>query len=88
VSLAERIDDEVPAIFCARLPVHLLNDYGAGCDRACNKGTQVVTLNAEMTMQAERNATLAGVIRQAELVIPDGSLLYSPGSTDMALSRD
>jgi N-acetylglucosaminyldiphosphoundecaprenol N-acetyl-beta-D-mannosaminyltransferase len=36
-------------------------------------GTHVVTLNAEMTMQAERNATLAGVIRQAELVIPDGA---------------
>jgi len=39
---------------------------------ATSGGNPCVTLNAEMTMQAERNATLAGVIRQAELVIPDG----------------
>jgi N-acetylglucosaminyldiphosphoundecaprenol N-acetyl-beta-D-mannosaminyltransferase len=32
-----------------------------------------VTLNAEMTMQAERQPALARVIRQAELVIPDGA---------------
>jgi N-acetylglucosaminyldiphosphoundecaprenol N-acetyl-beta-D-mannosaminyltransferase len=33
----------------------------------------VVTLNAEMTMQAERNRSLADVIHNAELVIPDGA---------------
>ena len=36
-------------------------------------GTHVVTLNAEMTMQAERNTALAKVIQDAELVIPDGA---------------
>ena len=57
------------------LPVHLLNDYPGWLRSRLQQrvGTQVVTLNAEMTMQAERNATLAGVIRQAELVIPDGA---------------
>lgn len=36
-------------------------------------GAQVVTLNAEMAMQADRNPTLKQVICQAELVIPDGA---------------
>jgi len=55
------------------LPVHLLHDYaGWLCDRA-QQGCHVVTLNAEMTMQAERNPDLAKIIRQAELVIPDGA---------------
>jgi N-acetylglucosaminyldiphosphoundecaprenol N-acetyl-beta-D-mannosaminyltransferase len=37
-----------------------------------------VTLNAEMAIQAERDAALASIIRSAELVIPDGSgvILY------------
>jgi len=39
-------------------------------------GTHVVTLNAEMTMQAECDATLAKVIDQ-ELVIPDGAGVVS-----------
>lgn len=37
------------------------------------QGTHVITLNAEMAIQAERNAQLAQVIRKAELVVPDGS---------------
>ena len=57
------------------LPVHLIDDY-AGWLRSRimqGVGTHVVTLNAEMSMQAERNATLTQIIRQAELVIPDGA---------------
>ncbi|MFN5205952.1 MAG: WecB/TagA/CpsF family glycosyltransferase [Pseudanabaena sp.] len=38
-----------------------------------NQGTHVVTINAEMTMQAQKNPALANVIKQAELVVPDGS---------------
>ena len=67
---------EVPKPFSVLgLPVHLLNDYAGWLRSRWQEGvgTHVVTLNAEMTMQAERNATLAGVIRQAELVIPDGA---------------
>jgi N-acetylglucosaminyldiphosphoundecaprenol N-acetyl-beta-D-mannosaminyltransferase len=37
------------------------------------QGCHVVTLNAEMTMQAGENPSLAAIIQQAELVIPDGS---------------
>jgi N-acetylglucosaminyldiphosphoundecaprenol N-acetyl-beta-D-mannosaminyltransferase len=57
------------------LPIHLLDDYAtwlmAQIDRKI--GCHVVTLNAEMSMQAEQNPALANVIRQAELVIPDGA---------------
>ncbi len=37
------------------------------------RGTHVVTLNAEMTMQARRNPSLSTVIENADLVIPDGA---------------
>lgn len=57
------------------IPVHLANDYlGWLVDRIQNRqGCHVVTLNAEMTMQAKQNDRLAAVIQQAELVIPDGA---------------
>jgi N-acetylglucosaminyldiphosphoundecaprenol N-acetyl-beta-D-mannosaminyltransferase len=56
-------------------PIHLLDDYTGWLVNAVaqGKGCHVVTLNAEMTMQAEQNAALAQVIRQAELIIPDGA---------------
>ena len=57
------------------LPVHLLNDYPGWLRSRIQQGvgTHVVTLNAEMTMQAERHDSLAAAIHQAELVIPDGA---------------
>lgn len=63
------------------LPVHVMNSYRdwlLECLREC-RGTHVVTLNTEMTMQAERNRSLASLIQKAELVIPDGAgiILYS-----------
>ena len=62
------------------LPVHLLDDYSGWLGSRINQklGTHVVTLNAEMAMQAEHNEDLASIIRKAELVIPDGSgvILY------------
>ncbi|MBD2198718.1 MULTISPECIES: WecB/TagA/CpsF family glycosyltransferase [Calothrix] len=57
------------------IPVHVMTNY-PGWLLEClqqGKGTHVVTLNAEMTMQAERNSALAKVIQDAELVIPDGA---------------
>lgn len=57
------------------LPVHLLNNYSdwlLDCVQQ-QQGVHVVTLNAEMAMQAEQNPALATVIRNAELVIPDGA---------------
>lgn len=57
------------------LPVHLMDDYSGWLRSRLQQriGTHVVTLNAEMTMQTERHDTLAQVIDQAELVIPDGA---------------
>lgn len=57
------------------LPIHLMEDYPGWLRSRLQQmiGTHVVTLNAEMTMQAEINPTLAKVIHQAELVIPDGA---------------
>jgi N-acetylglucosaminyldiphosphoundecaprenol N-acetyl-beta-D-mannosaminyltransferase len=56
-------------------PVHLRSDYpGWLLDRLARQiGTHVVTLNAEMTMQARQDGSLADVIRHADLVIPDGA---------------
>jgi len=57
------------------IPVHVMSNY-PGWLLEClqhSRGTHVVTLNAEMTMQAERNNALAKVIHDAELVIPDGA---------------
>lgn len=62
------------------LPVHLLDDYDHWLGSRLHQrlGSHVVTLNSEMVMQAEGNDALAGIIRQAELVIPDGAgvILY------------
>lgn len=57
------------------LPVHLLDDYPGWLIAQFYQqlGGHVITLNAEMTMQAEKNAKLAQIIKQADLVIPDGS---------------
>lgn len=57
------------------LPVHIMTNYIDwlldGIKQG--RGTHIVTLNAEMTMQAERDQALATVIKNAELVIPDGA---------------
>lgn len=57
------------------MPVHVMSSY-PGWLLEClrhSQGAHVVTLNAEMTMQAEQNPSLAEVIRNADLVIPDGA---------------
>jgi N-acetylglucosaminyldiphosphoundecaprenol N-acetyl-beta-D-mannosaminyltransferase len=57
------------------LPVHLLDDYSGWllAQLHQHRGIHVVTLNAEMAMQAEKNPPLADVIRSADLVVPDGA---------------
>lgn len=57
------------------LPVHLEDDYNSWLGSRLQQkiGSHVVTLNAEMVMQAESNPALADVIQKAELVIPDGA---------------
>jgi len=57
------------------IPVHVMSDYPSWlleCLRQ-GKGAHVVTLNAEMTMQAQQNTSLNNIIQNSELVIPDGA---------------
>ena len=57
------------------VPVHLCNDYANWLgERLCQgKGTHLITLNPEMVMLAESNNDFAEVLKQAELVVPDGA---------------
>ena len=78
-----QLDSKVPEpqIFSLfNLPVHLLDDYIDWLETRLTQriGTHVVTINAEMTMLAESNPHLASIIRQANLVVPDGAgvILY------------
>jgi len=69
------MDRSRPQFSVLGLPVHILDDYAGWLIERLHQGlgSHVVTLNAEMAMQAEQNPALADVIRSAELVIPDGS---------------
>lgn len=74
--MQELAASETPKLFSVLgLPIHLMQDYTPWLVERSRRrqGCHVVTLNAEMTMQAEQNPELAGLIRQADLVIPDGS---------------
>lgn len=57
------------------LPVHQSQQYIGWLNHRIqkNKGTHVVTLNAEMCMQAQQDQALSQFIKEADLVVPDGS---------------
>jgi N-acetylglucosaminyldiphosphoundecaprenol N-acetyl-beta-D-mannosaminyltransferase len=57
------------------LPIHLLPDYPSWILQRSseNLGSHIITLNSEMAMLGQKDEKIAQVIRQAELVIPDGS---------------
>ncbi len=57
------------------LPIHLGENYQAWLleRHRQGQGSLVVTLNAEMVMQADRQPSLRQVIHSADLVIPDGA---------------
>mgnify|MGYP001793591079 CR=1 FL=1 len=57
------------------LPVHQSKDYVQWLKQrvAERQGTHVVTINAEMCMQAQQDAQLRQFIESADLVAPDGS---------------
>ncbi|WP_019502301.1 WecB/TagA/CpsF family glycosyltransferase [Pseudanabaena sp. PCC 6802] len=63
------------------LHVHLHDNYRDWLEQrlAQNQGTHVVTLNAEMAIQAQKNPQLAALVRNAEVVVPDGAgvVLYA-----------
>ncbi len=57
------------------LPIHLLPDYPSWIMQRSSKnlGSHIITLNSEMAMLGQKDEKIAQVVRQAELVIPDGS---------------
>ncbi|AKG23738.1 WecB/TagA/CpsF family glycosyltransferase [Calothrix sp. 336/3] len=57
------------------LPIHVMTNYPNWLLERLQQGVgaHVVTLNAEMTMQAEQDHCLAEIIQNADLVIPDGA---------------
>lgn len=73
--MQQMVNSLPPTVSVLGLPLHVLNDYsGWLIDRIHQKqGGHVVTLNAEMAMQAEKMPQLIETIRRAELVIPDGA---------------
>lgn len=57
------------------LPVHLHDNYHEWVKQRLleQQGTHIVTINAEMAMQAQKDAKLTAIINDADLVIPDGA---------------
>lgn len=57
------------------LPVHQSQQYVDWLNHRIeqNQGTHVITLNAEMCMQAQKDQALNQFIKSADLVVPDGS---------------
>jgi N-acetylglucosaminyldiphosphoundecaprenol N-acetyl-beta-D-mannosaminyltransferase len=72
--LANR-SDAIKTLKVMGLPVHVGADYGNWLltQYRAGVGAHVVTINAEMAMQADRNPALRHVILGADLVIPDGA---------------
>lgn len=71
---------ELSTLSVMGLPVHIGQNYGGQnyadwllLRHRQGIGSQVITLNAEMAMQADRNPDLKRVIQQTDLVIPDGA---------------
>jgi len=67
--------DRLEPLSVMGLPLHWHPDYPAWLlrQRQQQNGVHVITLNAEMAMQAEDNPRLRQTIQAAELVIPDGA---------------
>lgn len=72
-AVAER--SELKRLSVMGLPVHQSQSYVSWLNQrlAENQGTHVVTLNAEMCMQAQQDEALSKFIKSADLVAPDGS---------------
>ena len=70
-----RIKHQKPTHKVLGLPLHVLDDYTQWLSDCIQQrtGVHVVTLNAEMAMQADQDDGLASVIKDADLVVPDGA---------------
>ncbi|NEQ99432.1 MAG: WecB/TagA/CpsF family glycosyltransferase [Cyanothece sp. SIO2G6] len=73
--ISEGITPPKPTSYVLGLPLHRLENYSQWIVQQVTQrqGGHVVTLNAEMAMQADQDPALADVIRAAELVVPDGA---------------
>lgn len=73
--ISEKVPEKPPSFLVLGVPVHVLSDYHQWLTTCLHQrqGCHVVTLNAEMAMEAEKNPPLAKIIHNAELVIPDGA---------------
>ncbi|BFM40189.1 WecB/TagA/CpsF family glycosyltransferase [Synechocystis sp. LKSZ1] len=68
-------NDSLPTSSVFDLPLHLSSNYLAWLAQRLTKGKggQVVTLNAEMAMLAQKNPRIHDIIQQADLIVPDGA---------------
>jgi N-acetylglucosaminyldiphosphoundecaprenol N-acetyl-beta-D-mannosaminyltransferase len=73
--MLDRTSTPLPQFKILGQPVHLCADYVAWLFDRLQQGigTHVVTMNAEIVIQANQDPQLASVIQQADLVTPDGS---------------
>lgn len=73
--MLDRLSNQLPQFKILGQPVHLCPDYtGWLMDRLQQGiGTHVVTMNAEIVIQANHDPELASIINKAGLVTPDGA---------------
>jgi N-acetylglucosaminyldiphosphoundecaprenol N-acetyl-beta-D-mannosaminyltransferase len=85
-------ESELETLSVMGLPVHYTSDYVGWLRRRIEQrqGTHVITLNAEMCMQAQQDEQLRRFIKSADLVAPDGSgiELYFRLMGDNAAGKD
>lgn len=69
------MNEILPTFPVMGLSVHICDDYVEWLRSSlwANRGNHVVTYNAEMAIQAEKDRDLSQIIRDADLVIPDGA---------------
>lgn len=73
--MSDPVSTPLPKFKILGQPVHLATDYVSWLLARSQQGigTHVVTMNAEIVIQANRDAELADIIQHADLVTPDGS---------------
>ena len=74
-SMSDRLSTPLPQFKILGQPVHLAHDYVPWLIDRLERGigTHVVTMNAEIVIQASHDRQLATIIADADLVTPDGS---------------
>ncbi|MGB3491352.1 MAG: WecB/TagA/CpsF family glycosyltransferase [Elainellaceae cyanobacterium] len=75
ISESEQLRPTLEKLRVLGFPLHLTDNYVGWIVSELRqpRGLHVVTLNAEMSMQAKQDTQLAHVIQSADLVVPDGS---------------